>query len=159
MFSQKWAFWFKEIKAKLTLDWFNRASVNVSLSEDNQHIFLNSDTDEATPLSSFSDLSNREVNALVDSVNATADYYKRLGFNEVYLSIIPNKVTIVEPNRGVYNRLIPRIQDDSRLRVPTIDVYDAYKRAPVSPYLDSDTHWTCAGRATWLGLVWAKIGI
>ena len=156
LFSQEWAFWFKEIKAKLTLDWFNRTSVNVSLSEDDQHIFLNSDTDVATPLSSFSDLSNQEVIALVDSVNATADYYKRLGFDEVYLSIIPNKVTIVEPNRGVYNRLIPRIQDHPNLRVPTIDVYDAYKRAPVSPYLSGDTHWTCAGRATWLRLVWEK---
>ncbi len=159
LFSQGWAFWFKEIKAKLTLDWFNRASVNVSLSEDKEHIFLNSDTDIAAPLSSFSELSDREVNALVDSINATADYYKRLGFADVYLSIIPNKVTIVEPNRGVYNRLIPRIQNHPNLRVPTINVYDAYRSASISPYLTGDTHWTCAGRATWLGLVWEKAGI
>lgn len=159
LFSQEWAFWFKEIKAKLTLDWFSRASVNVSLSRDDQHIFLDSDTDAATPLSSFSDLSDQEVNALVDSVNATATYYKNLGFDEVYLSIIPNKVTIVEPQRGRYNHLIERIQNSPNLRVPTINVYDAYKRAPVSPYLTGDTHWTCAGRATWLGLVWEKIGI
>lgn len=159
LFSQEWAFWFKEIKAKLTLSWFDRASVNVSLSEDDQHIFLNSDTDAATPLSSFSDLSDREVSALVDSVNATADYYKRLGFDAVYLSIIPNKVTIVEPSRGVYNRLIPRIQNNPNLRVPAINVYDAYKKAPTSPYLSGDTHWTCAGRTAWLNLVWQKTGM
>ncbi|MBC7569155.1 MAG: hypothetical protein H7319_05415 [Spirosoma sp.] len=159
LFSQRWAFWFKEIKARLTLDWFNRASVNVSLSEDKEHIFLNSDTDSATPLSSFSELSDREVSALVDSVNATADYYKRLGFDEVYLSIIPNKVTIVEPDRGMYNQLIPRIQNNPNLRVPTVNVYDPYKKATVSPYLTGDTHWTCAGRATWLQLVWEKAGI
>lgn len=159
LFSQDWAFWFKEVKAKLTLNWFGRASVNVSLSEDDRHIFLNSDTDAATPLSSFSDLSDRDVNALVDSVNATADYYKRLGFDAVYLAIIPNKVTIVEPNRAEYNQLIPRIQSHPNLRVPAINVYDAYRNAPVSPYLNGDTHWTCAGRATWLGLVWEKLGI
>lgn len=159
LFSQEWAFWFKEIKAKLTLDWFDRASVNVSLSRDDQQIFLNSDTDAATPLSSFSDLSDREVNALVDSVNATETYYKSLGFDDVYLSIIPNKVTIVEPQRGRYNHLIERVQNNPNLRVSTINVYDAYKQAPVSPYLTGDTHWTCAGRATWLGLVWKKIGI
>ncbi len=159
LFSQEWAFWFKEQKARLTLDWFNRASVNVSLSKNDQHIFLNSDTDAATPLSSFSELSDREVNAVVDSINATADYYKQLGFDEVYLSIIPNKVTIVESKRDVYNQLIPRIQNHPNLRVPTINVYDAYKRAAVSPYLIGDTHWTCAGRAMWLGLVWEKLGI
>ncbi len=159
LFSQEWAFRFKEIKAALTLNWFNRASVNVSLSEDQEHIFLDSDTDLATPLSSFSELSDPEVNALVDSINATADYYKGLGFDEVYLALIPNKVTIVEPDRSTYNQLIPRIQDNPNLRVPAINVYDAYRRAFVSPYLTGDTHWTCAGRATWLGLVWETAGI
>ncbi|MFD2569121.1 hypothetical protein ACFSUS_00660 [Spirosoma soli] len=159
LFSQDWAFWFKELKARLTLNWFDRYNTGVSLSKDRRNIFLNSDTDTTSRLSSFSPLSDQEVDKLVDSVNAVAARYKKLGFDEVYLSIIPNKATILEPNRDVYNHLIERVQQHPTLRVPTIDTYDAFRKASSSPYLISDTHWTCDGRAIWLNLVRTEIGI
>ena len=153
LFSQDWAFWFKERKASLTLNWFDRASASVSLSKDHRHLFLNSDTDEKKPLnSSYSTLTDREVNALVDSINAVADRYKRMGFDAVYLSLIPNKASILEPDRGVYNHLIERIQRHPNLRVSIIDTYNPFKNSPQSPYLKSDTHWNCEGRAIWLNL-------
>jgi hypothetical protein len=151
LFSHDWAFWFKELKASLTLRWFDRANGSVSLSKDHQHVFLKLDTDTTKRLnSSFARLTDQEVNMLIDSVNATAARYQRLGFSDVYLSIIPNKTTILEQNRGAYNHLIERIQSNPRLRAPTINVYDAYRKAPFSPYLKSDTHWNCEGRAMWL---------
>lgn len=160
LFSQNWAFWFKELKASLTLNWFDRANASVSLSKDKKQVFLSSDTDAKKPLnSSFSTLTDREVSTLVDSINAVADNYKKLGFEVVYLSLIPNKASILEPQREVYNHLIERIQTHPNLRVPIIDTYNPFKNSPKSPYLKSDTHWNCEGRTLWLELVREKAGI
>lgn len=160
LFSQDWAFWFKELKAALTLNWFDRANTKVSLSQDHTNLFLHLDTDTTLhEVSSFSKLGDQEVNALVDSVNAVAKYYQRLGFDEVYMSIIPNKASILETNRSDYNHLVERIQGNPRLAVPTINIYDSFKRAPSSPYLKSDTHWTCEGRSIWLEQVRQKLKI
>ncbi|GAB4033697.1 hypothetical protein [Spirosoma gilvum] len=160
LFSGDWAFWFKELKASLTLAWFDRANASVSLSRDHQHIFLHSDTDTANRLnSSFSRLTDREVNTLVDSINSVAKQYQQLGFDAVYLSLIPNKATILEQQRSDYNHLIERIQNHPKLVVPTINTFDRFKQAPQSPYLKSDTHWNCEGRAIWLDLIRQKLHI
>ncbi|GAB3700877.1 hypothetical protein GCM10027592_28300 [Spirosoma flavus] len=160
LFSHDWAFWFKELKARLTLNWFDRDNGSVTLSENRQHIFLNLDIDTTKRLnSSFSPLTDREVNALVDTANATAERYRRLGFDEVYISLIPNKTSILEPSRGDYNHLIERIQANPRLNVPFIDTYNRFKNSPSSPYLKSDTHWNCEGRKMWLEGVWQKVRI
>jgi hypothetical protein len=160
LFSHDWAFWIKEFKATLTLNWFDRAYTSVSLSKDKKNVFLRSDTDTSKVLnSSFSTLTDREVNALVDSANATADRYRKLGFDKVYLSLIPNKASILEPNRSDYNHLIERIQDNPRLKVPVVNTYDLYKKNATSVYLKSDTHWSCDGRAMWLNLVRQRLSI
>ncbi|MDB5243252.1 MAG: hypothetical protein JWP57_3877 [Spirosoma sp.] len=151
LFSQGWAFWFKELKAQLTLKWFDRVNTGVSLSTDRKNVFVRLDTDTTKRLnSSFSPLTNREVETLVDSVNAVAERYKRLGFDEVYLAIIPNKASILETGRTDYNRLIERVQQSPRLRVKPIDVFSVYKMTKTSPYMLSDTHWNCTGRAIWI---------
>lgn len=157
LFSQDWAFWFKELKASITLNWFDRASAGVSLSRDYRNIFLDFDTDTTRKkLSSFVDFPDVEARMLVDSINSTADRYRKLGFDEVYLSIIPNKASILEPNRGQYNHLIERIQKDPLLRVKAIDVYSSFKAARQSPYLKGDTHWNCMGRSLWLNAVYKQ---
>lgn len=154
LFSQEWAFWFKELKAQLTLNWFDRVNPGVSLSTDRKNLFVRLDTDTTKRLnSSYSPLTNREVDTLVDSVNAVADRYKRLGFDEVYLSIIPNKASILETGRTDYNRLIERVQQSPKLRVKPIDVFSLYRTAKTSPYMLSDTHWNCTGRAIWIDQV------
>ena len=160
LFSHDWAFWFKELKAALTLNWFDRANTKVSLSHNKKQIFLNLDTDTTLKnVSSFSTLTNREVNTLVDSVNSVAAQYRRLGFDAVYLSIIPNKASILEAHRPDYNHLIERVQSTPRLSVPTIDIYDAFRQAPASPYQKGDTHWTCEGQNVWLQRVRQKMGV
>ena len=160
LFSQNWAFWFKELKASLTLDWFDRANASVSLSKNHRYLFLNSDTNPDKPLnSSFVAIKDREIEALVDSANSAVVRYRKLGFDAVYLSIIPNKATILEKERNDYNHLIERVQNNPRLTVPTIDTYRAFEQSPVSPYLKSDTHWNCEGRSIWLGLVHKTCGI
>ncbi|CCH54667.1 hypothetical protein BN8_03862 [Fibrisoma limi BUZ 3] len=160
LFSHDLFFWFKELKASLTYRLFDRSSPAVSLSTDHEHVLLNMDTDTTKRLnSSFSTLTDLEVATLVDSVNSVAERYKRLGFDEVYISIIPNKTTILDPNRGEYNHLIERIQQHPALRVSVIDTYRVYKQTQQRVYLVGDSHWNCTGRALWLNQVRQKLGI
>lgn len=158
LFSQSFFLWIKELKAGLTLNWFDRFSPTVGLSRDRQHIFVDLDVDTTRKLnSSFAPLTDHEVDALVDSVNATAKHYQKLGFDAVYLSLIPNKASILEPMRGPYNHLIERIQGHPRLQVPTVDVYSQYRNARQPVYAIGDSHWNCTGQAIWLQAVVKKL--
>ncbi|WP_461044418.1 hypothetical protein [Spirosoma harenae] len=160
LFNYNWVFWFKELKAVLTLGLFNRTDERVKLSTDRKNIFYHMDIDKQfTQNSSFSELSDDEVDTLVTNINLTADHYRQLGFDEVFLSIIPNKASILETDRNDYNHLIERIQNNSHLKVQTINTYEAFKQSPKSPYLKGDTHWNLEGRAIWLNLVRSKLKV
>ena len=89
---------------------------------------------------------------MVNRLNALNEYYKKLGFAEVYLSIIPNPVTILYPNYGgyKYNNLIPRIESNPKLKMKCISVYDDFKNSKYQVYQNSDTHWCFNGLNLWL---------
>lgn len=148
-------FWqtLKEWKAALTLNWFDRANPKVALSADREHLFYVLDTDSTLVNSSFNRLPDAEVDSMVVHLNETAEFYRKQGFNEVWLSIIPNKTTVVEPDRGPYNRLIERVQRHPELSLPVIDAYGLLKPGGAGVYERSDSHWNCRGRALWLKAV------
>ncbi|TAE27825.1 MAG: hypothetical protein EAZ91_15650 [Cytophagales bacterium] len=151
LFSQDMFLWFKELKASINLNWFDRVPPKVGISGDRNHLFVDLDVDTTKRLNaSFAPLPDQELNDLVDSLNATAERFRKQGFDAVYLSMIPNKASILEPNRGQYNRLIERVQAHPRLRVPVVDVYSHYARQPGAVYANGDSHWNCTGRAIWL---------
>jgi len=149
------AFWqkLKEWKAALTLNWFDRTNPKVALSADRQHLFYVLDTDSTLINSNFNRLPAAEVDSMVAHLNQTAEFYKKQGFDEVWLSIIPNKTTIVEQNRGPYNRLIARVQEHPGLRLPVVDAYSLLQPGGAKVYERSDSHWNCRGRALWLKAV------
>ncbi len=145
---------FREGKAILNQSWFNRAAPTVSLSTDKQHLFTDLDTSPDKPLnSSFAPLTNAEVDTLIAHLNEAAARYRKAGFDEVLLSIIPNKATLEEPNRGAYNHLIERVQQHRGLTVKAIDVYTPFRAQHPAPYLLGDSHWNCTGRKLWLDAV------
>ncbi len=151
LFSQDIFLWFKELKASINLNWFDRVPPTVGISRDRRHLFVDLDTDTSKHLnSSFAPLADSAVNALVDSVNATAIRFRQQGFDAVYLSIIPNKASILDPGQGQYNHLIERVQAHPKLRVPFVDIYSEYTKQPQSVYALGDSHWNCNGRALWL---------
>lgn len=154
------AFWqkLKEWKAALTLSWFGRANPKVALSADQRHLFYVLDTDSTLINSNFNPLPEAEVDSMVARLNETAEFYRNQGFDEVWLSIIPNKTTVVEPNRGSYNQLIERVQRHPKLRLPVIDAYELLKPGGAGVYERSDSHWNCRGRALWLGGVNERLG-
>jgi hypothetical protein len=150
LFNYNFFLWFREIKASLNLNIFGRTEDEVMLSEDKHHIFYADEADSTNSKSAFYPIENSEIELFIQNINQTRMEYLNVGFNEVYLSIIPNKVSILSPYLGNYNHLIERIQDDKRLVTPIIDTYSIFTKSPQKYYLNSDTHWTCEGRGVWL---------
>lgn len=141
---------FRELKAQLNHNIFGRIENKVVLSKDEQHLFYVEEAGATDKHSAFYPVSQQEIDKFILNINETREAYLTAGFDEVYLSVIPNKVSILSPDLGNYNHLIERIQADKRLQAPIIDTYTDFRKSPDSIYLKSDTHWSCAGRDIWL---------
>ncbi len=150
LFSGDFFLRFKEWKAALNLHYFGRHSDQVALSPDGKNILFCWDTDSSRITSSFKYLPDNELINLVQQVNQTREYYRKQGFNEVYLSIIPNKTSIVAPEMGNYNHLIERVQQHPLLQTPFIDIWTTFSKNRQTVYSLSDTHWSCQGQMLWL---------
>lgn len=159
LFFTDWALWFKELKAWLTLAWFDRVNPKTSLSPDGRHLLYYFDTDTSLHNSSFKPIADSLLNRYIDTINVVADRYRKRGFDQVYLSIIPNKTSIYAPDMGPlpYNHLIERVQQSPRLAIPVIDIYAPYKASRGPLYETSDAHWNCTGRAIWMREVSRKL--
>jgi hypothetical protein len=157
LFSSDFFLTFKEWKAWLNWKLFGRIDEKVVLSKDDKHILYYLDAQPSGITSSFDKISEEEINLLVQNVNETYNYYKNLGFDEVYLSIIPNKTSILVPDLGKYNHLIERIQQHSALEMPYLDVYTPISRSNELLYDLGDTHWNCKGKQIWIDEVNHKL--
>ncbi len=140
----------KEWKASLNLAWFDRHNDQVALSPDGKNILFCWDTDSTRITSSFKYLPDSELDSLIKGVNQTRQHYLSLGFDEVYLSIIPNKTSIVAPSMGPYNHLVERVQQYPSLQAPVLDIWPAFTQNSQQVYSLSDTHWTCFGQSIWV---------
>ncbi len=153
LFSYDFILRFREIKAQINHNFFGRIEKKVVLSKDKNHIFFSEEALPTDSRSAFYPLLDSEKDSLILSINLTREKYLKAGFDEVYLSIIPNKVSVLSPDLGTYNHLIERVQNDSKLMIPVIDTYSEFKKKPSKYYLKSDSHWTCEGRNLWLNKV------
>jgi hypothetical protein len=144
---------FKEIKANLNLQFFDRVGKNVVIAKKKDAIFYFEEADPKEKQSAFYPITQSEIDNFITQINLAKDRYLKAGFDEVYLSIIPNKVSIMSPDLGTYNHLIERIQADKRVSIPTIDIYSEFIKSPNKYYLKSDSHWNTNGRDIWLGKV------
>ena len=150
IFNYDFFLWFRELKSSINLQFFNRTEDEVILSKNKNAIFFTDEADVNNLKSAFYPFSNTEVDTYVQQINLTRQKYLKAGFDEVYLSIIPNKVSILSPDLGAYNHLVEKIQTDKRLETPIIDTYSIFIKSPQKYYIKSDTHWTCDGREVWL---------
>lgn len=144
---------FREIKATMNNTFFDRVERKVILSNDKKSIFFSEESLPTDSHSAFYPFSEAERTLLIQNINAARKKYLQAGFDEVYLSIIPNKVSILAPDLGKYNHLIEQIQADSSLEIPIIDTFSDFRKNPSKYYLKSDSHWTCEGRDIWLNKV------
>jgi hypothetical protein len=150
IFSYDFFLWFRELKATLNYKIFDRTEDEVVLSKDEKQIFYADEADASNSKSAFYYIADSKIDLFVQNINQTREKYLKAGFDQVYLSIIPNKVSVLSPDLGNYNHLIERIQNNKQLQVPFIDTYSIFKKSPQKYYLKSDTHWTCDGREVWL---------
>ncbi len=155
LFNYNFIFPMFEYKAALNYYIFNRASGDVVISNDRNFLFLKETVSLTYGGSSYYPLTGADIDWMVDKLNTIYDHYKTSGFSEVYLSIIPNSATIMQPQG--YNNLIPDIQNDKRLRMKIIDAYDAFKQSKEVLYMPGDTHWNNKGKQLWLDIVNEKL--
>lgn len=140
----------KELKAAFNWHIFDRVSDKVSVSQDKSNIVYYLDTDSTLITSSFNEVTNSEIDQLVENLNLSADQLKKMGFDEVILSVIPNKTTVLIPDYGRYNHLIQRIQEHQNLSVEYLDILQDFRSMGTTAYLQGDSHWTCEGQHRWL---------
>lgn len=153
LFNYDFFLWFRELKAKMNLILFDRIEPKVILSKDKKHLYYMEEADSTHGRSAFFPVTDAQIDTFVTHANRSREKYLKAGFDEVYLSIIPNKVSVQSPDLGKYNHLIERIQTHPALEVPIIDTYDIFKKTPEKYYLKSDTHWNCTGRNVWLNII------
>ena len=157
LFSSDFFLTFKEWKAWLNWKLFGRIDEKVVLSNDGKHILYYLDAQPSGITSCFDKIPDEEINILVQNINETYNYYKNFGFDEVYLSIIPNKTSILAPDLGKYNHLIEHIQQHSALKMPYLDIYIPIKSSKTLLYDIGDTHWNCQGKQIWIDEVNQKL--
>ena len=144
-----------EYKAALNYYCFKRASGDAVLSKDGQYLFLKETISGTDIGSSYVNVDASEVTHIVDNCNALYDHFRASGFKEVYLSLVPNPSSIVQP--GGYNQLIPRIQNDPHLRMKIIDAYGLLNSEPQRYFYHGDTHWNMDGKQRWVDMVNEKL--
>ena len=153
LFSYDFFLKFRELKALINHQIFGRVEKKVILSRDKNHLFFSEEALSSDSHSAFYPFLDIEKDNLIININSIRKKFLKAGFDEVYLSIIPNKVSVISPDLGDYNNLIQRVQNSPKLEAPIIDVYSEFKKNPTKYYLKSDSHWTCEGRNIWLNKV------
>ncbi len=125
--------------------------IQPGISDEGDRLFLTETIDSKDICSSYSAITDEEYNNIRNNMNVLYDYYREEGFDEMYISVIPNPVTILEPEG--YNGLIPRLQNDTALRMKFIDVYSVFKETDKYIYRPGDTHWNDNGIQLWIQTV------
>ncbi|MBL7693113.1 MAG: hypothetical protein JNM41_16080 [Flavipsychrobacter sp.] len=143
----------RRAKASLGLNYFGRGSGNTVLSKDGEYLFFRSTVAPNGRFSSYSYVSDSEVDFCVKKMNYIYDHFKAKGFDEMYFSVIPNPATILQPEG--YNGLIPRIQKSAMLKVKVFDLFSVFSSSanPDVLYRKGDTHWSDYGMHIWIDMV------
>lgn len=157
LFQNDLALCVKEWKSDFNHHIFGRVGSGVTLVNDERDVVYYMDTDTPEVTSAFTPVRRTELDSMITNLNASRNFVDSLGFDHVILSIIPNKVSVLNPDYGTYNNLISKIYSHPRLNMPYIDVLADFRKMGRAAYLKGDSHWTCEGQALWLNKVNALI--
>lgn len=143
---------FKEAKAWINDKIFGRVDRYVAVSSDRTRLYLGSTVDSTgdNHYSSFGTVTDDDIATYVRTLNKLQEKFRKMGFDYIYFCGIPNPGTVCEAGHSKYNGLLPRLQNDSNLRMPVIDVYSSFMvYQPYSIYRRSDSHWNARGFIEW----------
>jgi hypothetical protein len=109
---------------------------------------LNITVDTTYLQSAFKPKSDQEVNQIISDLNAAKAYYQSIGFKKVFLTVIPNAVSIYDDKRMPYNHLLERVE--SHVNLKQISMYKIYKTSDENLYYKNDAHWNPKGLDIWV---------
>jgi hypothetical protein len=142
----------KELKAALNENFFGRIGGVSRTYKESPYLYHCEAIDTTDLRSSFAEVSDAEIDLIVWNMNQLYEHYRRMGFEEIYLSIIPNKESFLLEDAMPYNHLIERIQDHPALKIKILDAFHRLKSLPGDVYYRSDTHWKCSAKNSWLDM-------
>jgi hypothetical protein len=146
-----WQLPFKEQKSSIYLHWFDRFSPLVTKPDSSGRLYLKETIDPELLSSSFNSVSDAEIQNLVKDLNTINNELYRIGFDEVYMSFIPNPASIYKTNNPIpYNRLIERIQKNPSVLFKTIDVLAVFQKQKTAVFKFNDSHWNELGKMIWI---------
>lgn len=145
-----WEMRFKEIKTSISLNMFNRFSKSVAKPDGSGRLYLSETVDADNNASSFIKIPDEEIKSLVENLNSVTHHLNTIGFDEVYVSIIPNASTIYKTDTLPYNQFIPRIQNDSNVHFKFIELLKPFQQEHHAVFLCNDSHWNELGKMIWL---------
>ena len=152
LFMDKFSLWVKDFKGDFNYKYFNRLDENIQLSTDKKYLFNYAEINGTS--SSFEKIRPGYLDTTVNYFNNHYQHYKRMGFNEIYLTVIPNKVSVIAPtfDNKQYNHFADQIKNSPKLQVPFIDIYAQMKAANETKeiFFRNDTHWNCAGQQVFI---------
>ena len=152
LFSNPLVLHIKESKARLNRFLFHRIADEVEEYPEKK-ILVQRMTSELKYkyMSSFRPHSDEETNAIAGNLGRMNQYYRRAGFDTVLIALVPNPISVIDPNyKGrTYNELLPRLESDvSGLGV--VSVYAKFQFGKESLFRKGDSHWNLAGEQVWL---------
>ncbi|SDQ00393.1 hypothetical protein SAMN05428975_5377 [Mucilaginibacter sp. OK268] len=138
----------KELKASLNYNLFGRVAKEVAVSTDKKRLLLNITVDTNDTHSAFRYKTARQIDSITTNLKEAQNYYEGIGFKKVFLSIVPNPVSVYDENRMPYNHLLERVEQQTDL--PLISIYKTFKTDKYNLYFLSDAHWNPLGFDTWV---------
>ncbi|AKD55336.1 hypothetical protein [Spirosoma radiotolerans] len=139
----------KEAKAAFVYACFGRISERVLPAPDGHRLYLK-ETVTGTTTSSFSPIDSVQLSQVVLGLNHLHQCARQRGYSDVFLSIIPNPVSVIETSRPNYNHLIEQIEHHPGLSLKVISLYDQFRTRGHVYYHPSDTHWNQNGVNAWV---------
>jgi hypothetical protein len=140
----------KELKADFNLNFFGRVDKNVTISKGQHFLYLAETVNPTHVGSTFSEISEAQINGQVKQLNAIQEYYKAKGFDEVIFSIIPNPVSVLKTENRAINHIIQRIKMHPGFKGTLIDPSVDLSKNAASNFFTSDSHWNQRGAKIWL---------
>lgn len=147
----------KELKSIINYKIFDRLDKDVEISTNKKYLLSKPILNKDIAYSSFYKFEDAFIDKTVSSLNSINEKSKKIGFDKVYFTFIPNPVSLLDSTRGEYNHLIPRIQNHPNLKVDIIDIYTPFKKTDIQVYRNSDTHWNQDGFNMWVNLFNEKL--
>ena len=138
----------KNVKADINYYLFKRLPPEVAISTDKKRLLLNITVDTSSYESAFRFQSDSSINLIVNNLKKAKSYYLSIGFKDVFLTIVPNAVSIYDDKRMPYNHLLQRIEASNGLQ--SISVFNIYKNSPENLFYRSDAHWNPKGFNIWV---------